>query len=1050
MKPLILSNHRKYLLLIFSCFSGACLHAQNTLTVISSGQTGTSGTNWSISGNTLTVSGGAAAIQSSVITTHLSNTGSLTIAASGAITIDQSLAVTLSAARSLTFKSNADITVSDARTITVAGNSLSTVFWADADGTGGGMIHCKPGSGITTNGGHVWMGGGAGSLTWNSLSVGNGFARSKTVLSSTQIQQLNNQSQDYQNAITLDRATISSAGGDIYMAGEASGESSAYSHIGILVQRGSSILSGSGSIVLSGKSASIRNASGWFWGILVASDRASEPNLIQSTSGAISTTGEASTTYNFNHSGGIGIFEWQVTTWGVNEIRSASGAITIDGNNKNASNASYGGLVFSGGSTDTRRVYNQTGDITLIGRSTNAATNGIAISGGIKVGYDGASPCSGKITLRTNRLGVLPAAARFQSTGELAVEPLTGSTTIGIAGGTGTLSLAAAYFSTYFVDGFSKLTIGCGTQTGNISIAAVSFNDEVTLQTSGTVSQTGAISAAGQQLNLLGGTFALTNTGNNVAKLLGNATALSYINNAALEVTSLTCTGAINVQVPAGSLTIAGNISSQSTGATAVVLAAGSGSSAGTISGGNLIVSGSPSLTAGSGGGIRLYSGNFAPGDGLYDLAGNNVSNLRFNTDINTSAFTPALSSGVNILYRENGAVWRGTTNDYNTGANWRDAAVPASGANIMIDPAATADLVLDAARTIGYLNFNGSNRKLILGNYDLTMNGELLNADADNYVRTNGSGRLRRSVANAASFIFHVGNSAYNPVTLTNHTGAADEFRVRVLDEVYANGYSGAAVSEKRVRRTWDIAKTNANAGSGIDFIFNWNSDEVSAPLATTALFHYGTGWQKQTGSTSFTSNSLTYTGYAGSFSPFAIGDAGVVLPVTWISFEGRVQEPAIVLEWRTAIEEQAGHYQVQHSSDAQQWLTLGNVQAYGNSRMENRYSYIHTEPSAGINYYRLKQVDINGTSSFSKTITVDYRTKGPEILYVYPNPVVGSSLNIILQKAGLVQLIHSSGKVIFAKQMQVGLNVVSIPTVIKGVYLLKAASVAKTLVIQ
>lgn len=1048
MKPFLHRHVRLFLLLLSAgCTTG--LAAQNILSVISSGQTGTSGTNWSLSANTLTVSGGAASIQASVITSHLQSAGSLTIVAAGGIMIDQDVLPALTAVRTLTLKTDADITLADSRAISATGSSLNLVCWADADGTAGGMIYCKPGSSISTNGGHIWMAGGAGSTSWNGLTVGTGYARAKTVLSATQIQQLNNQSQDYQNAITIDNSSISSGGGNIYLAGQSSGESAAYGHIGVLVQRGSSILSGAGSISVTGISASVRNSSGWFWGILLASDRSTEPNTIRSGSGTITLTGESTTSYNFNHSGGVGIFEWQVGTLGINEISSVSGAITIDGNNKNVSNASYGGLVFSGGGTGSRRVYNQGGDITLTGRSANAALNGIAISGGINVGYDGVNTCSGNISIRTNRLAALPAGARFQSTGELSIEPLTASTTIGIAGGTGTLALPATYFSTNFVDGFSRIKIGSSTQTANIVMAAVTFNDDISLQTSGTVSQTGAITATAQQLDLARGSFTLTNTGNNLSKLSGNATAISVVNNAALELKTIATTGTINIRTPAHDITLSGNISSQSTSATAVVIAAGSGSAAGTTTGGNITVTGTPILSAGTGGGIRLHSGTLAGSAGLYQTINAQIAQVRYNTDISTAVFSPALASGINILLRENGAVWTGSTTDYNTGTNWRDATVPAPGASIIIDPSATADLVLDASRTIGNLHFNGSNRKVILGNFDLTVNGILYDVDAANYIRTNGTGQLRKTIPNNASFSFATGNSSFNPVTITNRTGASDELRVRVLDVVYTNGYSGTPVSGKYVNRTWDIGKTNANGGSGLDLLFNWNNDEINSSFANAALYHYGSGWQKQTGNTSFTSNTLTYQGYTGSFSPFAVGDAAVVLPVTWIDFTAKLQQQSVLLNWRTSLEENTGHYRIQHSSDSQNWTELGSLPAAGNTQHESRYTYLHAQPATGMNYYRLYQADANGSGSFSKTIGIHVGMSVDE-LKIYPNPVVNGSITIALEAASNIQLLNAAGRVLIEKQLNKGNHLLSVANLVKGIYFIRAGQTTKIVIIR
>lgn len=64
------------------------------------------------------------------------------------------------------------------------------------------------------------------------------------------------------------------------------------------------------------------------------------------------------------------------------------------------------------------------------------------------------------------------------------------------------------------------------------------------------------------------------------------------------------------------------------------------------------------------------------------------------------------------------------------------------------------------------------------------------IGANTTNRVKTNGAGKLKMNVGNASSLAFPVGNSAYNPVTITNNSGNTDAFSVRVLDEVYVNGF--------------------------------------------------------------------------------------------------------------------------------------------------------------------------------------------------------------------------------------------------------------------
>jgi hypothetical protein len=128
----------------------------------------------------------------------------------------------------------------------------------------------------------------------------------------------------------------------------------------------------------------------------------------------------------------------------------------------------------------------------------------------------------------------------------------------------------------------------------------------------------------------------------------------------------------------------------------------------------------------------------------------------------------------------------------------------------------------------VGNITFNGSGKLIQAGNFNLTIDGTVTGGNASNYIQTNGSGLIKKNILTGNSFIFPFGNSAYNPVTITNNSGGVDEFTVSILDEFYANGSNGAAVTGSRIQRTWNIGKANANGGSGIDFVFNWNSGEL------------------------------------------------------------------------------------------------------------------------------------------------------------------------------------------------------------------------------
>lgn len=376
-------------------------------------------------------------------------------------------------------------------------------------------------------------------------------------------------------------------------------------------------------------------------------------------------------------------------------------------------------------------------------------------------------------------------------------------------------------------------------------------------------------------------------------------------------------------------------------------------------------------------------------------------------------------SGGSNLILYAQWAdnFWRGTTStDYATASNWGSGTVPATGADIVFANDAVSDLVLDQNRQVGNVQFSGAPYKLVLGNFNLDATG-VSNNNSTSYIQTNGAGKLCISISNDATVLFPVGNSAYNPVSVENKTGAADMFCARVLDELYQNGLDGDPVTVGRVKRTWDIYKDNPNGGAGVNFVFQWNAGETES-LSTPALYHFSSGWSEQkSGTTGSTSNSLSYTGYTGTFSPFGIAEINQTLPVTWLGFTVQKQNSQALLTWTTGTETNNKSFVVEHSVNGSGWETIGEVKGANNSNTKNTYTYLHGTPAGGKNYYRIRQVDQDGRSSYSSVQTLQFEQKAG--LAVYPNPVFNGVLNVLAQKPGVLRIYTNNGQLILSERL-------------------------------
>lgn len=172
--------------------------------------------------------------------------------------------------------------------------------------------------------------------------------------------------------------------------------------------------------------------------------------------------------------------------------------------------------------------------------------------------------------------------------------------------------------------------------------------------------------------------------------------------------------------------------------------------------------------------------------------------------------------------------------------------------------------------------------------------------------------------------------------------------------------------------------------------------------------------------------------------------------LPVTWVDFTATSENQSSVrLNWMTSSEQNTANYTVLHSTNGQQWETIGTVTATGNSSVNSSYLFLHQNPFAGNNYYRLLQADLNGNHSYSKIIGIMIGQKKNSI--VFPNPVVrNTSFSIQVKQKITIELFSISGQLLLHKNLPVGLHLISVGSIPPGVYRLREGDKNTSIIIQ
>lgn len=111
-------------------------------------------------------------------------------------------------------------------------------------------------------------------------------------------------------------------------------------------------------------------------------------------------------------------------------------------------------------------------------------------------------------------------------------------------------------------------------------------------------------------------------------------------------------------------------------------------------------------------------------------------------------------------------------------------------------------------------------------------------------------------------------------------------------------------------------------------------------------------------------------------------------VLPIELVSFHGSLVDKTVQLNWLTASEINNNYFLIERSADAVHYDSIGIVRGAGTSIAENNYSFADAFPNAGTNYYRLRQVDYDGSFSFSNAIGIRMIANESQIIQIYSNP--------------------------------------------------------------
>jgi len=324
-------------------------------------------------------------------------------------------------------------------------------------------------------------------------------------------------------------------------------------------------------------------------------------------------------------------------------------------------------------------------------------------------------------------------------------------------------------------------------------------------------------------------------------------------------------------------------------------------------------------------------------------------------------------------------------------------------------------------------------------------------------------AGRLAMGLPNAAASIrvFPVGlGGRYRPVTITPQgTSSSPVVLVEIINGAPAGTVATTLsnMSSNRYYRIQLLSGTIAQPTVQVSFNTDVVDEEVHVPgnlrVALTmapagTLPSSSNTWNTAGGSGVFspadprgytTSAATTISSSSsGSDSFFALastnkvdnpltGTPPVPLPVQLVQFTAVRQGPAVRVAWATATEKNSAYFTVQRSIDSRNFVDIERVVAQGNSSSRHDYTILDAAPLSGLNYYRLRQVDTDGTAAYSPVVAVRFDSKGAApALVAYPNPASGHGFQLLAVNlgatGGTVQVHDNLGRLVLTQVAAAG----------------------------
>ena len=366
-----------------------------------------------------------------------------------------------------------------------------------------------------------------------------------------------------------------------------------------------------------------------------------------------------------------------------------------------------------------------------------------------------------------------------------------------------------------------------------------------------------------------------------------------------------------------------------------------------------------------------------------------------------------------------------------------------------------------------------------------LTIGTSSANEGSISYISGRITGKLRRYFGNGnVDVLFPVGDAVNTKQVMINFQGSpgTNQYLTVAYETGYAQGNEGNLVNGLPLSTPdgafidnvssdgyWEIMPTDDDYTSTI------NSKTYTITLQAvnlTGVTDYSTTRiVKSAGSNtpsenhnlwtatehigaSGTNTDFTITSQSSGFSFFTIGGSGNnALPVELSSFSGECFENSVELFWQTESEQNSSHFILEHSRTGEDWDIIDSQNAAEFSNETIEYYYFHNNVSSGNNYYRLNQIDTDGTMQTFNILNVNCENNASSYFTIYPNPSNGN-IHLVLNDQQIIgeasiRVLDAKGNIVLKKPIEVknGINMYMLDEKISsGIYYINIMNGATT----